>query len=94
MKKINIKEKFTKFSDQWSPKVIEEMNDYQLKLVKIENEFTWHVHEDTDETFFVIEGTIGIEFEDKTIELDAMGEILVTKFDFNKKEYEFAKGGY
>jgi len=57
MKKINIKEKFTKFSDQWSPKVIEEMNDYQFKLVKIENEFTWHVHEDTDETFFVIEGT-------------------------------------
>jgi mannose-6-phosphate isomerase-like protein (cupin superfamily) len=76
MKKINIKEKFTKFSDQWSPKVIEEMNDYQFKLVKIENEFTWHVHEDTDETFFVIEGTIGIEFEDKTIELDA-GEMIV-----------------
>lgn len=76
MKKINIKEKFTKFSDQWSPKVIEEMNDYQFKLVKIENEFAWHVHEDTDETFFVIEGTIGIEFEDKIIELDA-GEMIV-----------------
>ena len=56
MKKINLKEKFHKISEQWSPKVIEEMNDYQFKLVKIQNEFTWHMHEDTDETFFVLEG--------------------------------------
>ena len=56
MKKINLKSKFQKFTDQWSPKVIEEMNDYQFKLVKIENDFTWHKHDDTDETFLVIEG--------------------------------------
>tara|TARA_Y100001935_G_C17292704_1_gene504367 strand:- start:1511 stop:1870 length:360 start_codon:yes stop_codon:yes gene_type:complete len=76
MKKINLKSKFQKFSDQWSPKVIEEMNDYQFKLVKIENDFTWHKHEDTDETFLVIEGKMSIEFEDETIELKA-GEMLV-----------------
>ena len=76
MKKINLQNKFNKFNDQWSPKVIEEMNDYQFKLVKIKNDFTWHKHEDTDETFFVIEGKIGIEFEDETIELSA-GEMII-----------------
>ena len=76
MKKINLQNKFNKFNDQWSPKVIEEMNDYQFKLVKIESDFTWHKHDDTDETFFVIEGKIGIEFEDETIELSA-GEMIV-----------------
>ena len=88
MKKINLKEKFTKFSDQWSPKIIEEMNDYQFKLVKIKNEFLWHMHEDTDKTFFVIEGTIGIELEDETIELDA-GEMIV--IPRGKKHKPFAK---
>ena len=73
MKKINLKSKFQKFTDQWSPKVIEEMNDYQFKLVKIENDFTWHKHEDTDEAFFVIEGKMGIELEDETIELKKQG---------------------
>ena len=76
MKKINLKSKFKKFSDQWAPKVVEEMNDYQFKLVKIENDFTWHKHEDTDETFLVIEGKMGIEFEDETVELNE-GEMLV-----------------
>ena len=76
MKKINLQNKFNKFKDQWSPKVIEEMNDYQFKLVKIESDFTWHKHDDTDETFFVIEGKIGIEFENETIELSA-GEMIV-----------------
>ena len=76
MKKINLKSKFQKFTDQWSPNVIEEMNDYQFKLVKIENDFTWHKHEDTDEAFFVIEGKMGIELEDETIELNE-GEMIV-----------------
>ena len=76
MKKINLKSKFKKFSDQWAPKVVEEMNDYQFKLVKIENDFTWHKHIDTDETFLVIEGKMGIEFEDETVELNE-GEMLV-----------------
>ena len=56
LKKINLKSKFSKFNDLWSPKVIAEMNDYQFKLVKIKNDFTWHAHEDTDEVFIVIEG--------------------------------------
>ena len=58
MKKINFKSKFKKFEDHWSPKVIAEMNDYQFKLVKIEKDFIWHQHDDTDEVFIVIEGII------------------------------------
>ena len=86
MKKINLKSKFQKFTDQWSPKVIEEMNDYQFKLVKIENDFTWHKHEDTDETFLVIEGKMGIEFEDQTVELSE-GEMIVIPKGKKHKPY-------
>ena len=60
MDKINIREKFSGFSDQWAPKVIAEMNDYQFKLVKIEGEFVWHEHEETDEAFIVIEGSMSM----------------------------------
>ena len=87
MKKINLKSKFQKFTDQWSPKVIEEMNDYQFKLVKIENNFTWHKHDDTDETFLVIEGKMGIEFEDQTVELSEGEMIVIPK---GKKHKPFA----
>ncbi len=76
MIKINLSDKFKKFDDQWSPKVIAEMNNYQFKLVKIEGDFTWHQHDETDETFYVIEGKLGINFENETIELKA-GEMIV-----------------
>tara|TARA_B100001996_G_scaffold360456_1_gene326473 strand:+ start:554 stop:916 length:363 start_codon:yes stop_codon:yes gene_type:complete len=67
--KINIKEKFLKFSEHWSPKVIAELNDYQFKLAKIKGEFIWHKHDETDEVFIVIEGKMIIEFRDKKVEL-------------------------
>ena len=54
MKKINFKDKLQKFSDQWSPKVIAELNNYQFKLVKIQNDFVWHKHDDTDEVLSLI----------------------------------------
>ena len=75
---INFKEKLSKFADHWSPKVIAEMNDYQFKLVKIKGEFITHNHEDTDEVFIVIEGSMKIEFEDRAIELES-GEMVVVK---------------
>ena len=74
MGKVNLRDKFSEFSDQWSPKVIAEMNEYQFKLVKIEGEFVWHEHDDTDEAFIVIEGSMRIEFEKGSVEL-AEGEI-------------------
>lgn len=86
MKKINFKSKFSKFTDQWSPKVIAQMNDYQFKLVKIENDFTWHKHDDTDEVFIVLEGQIFIEFEDETIEINE-GEMLVVPAGIKHKPF-------
>ena len=90
MKKINLEDKLSKFSEHWSPKVIAEMNDYQFKLVKIEGEFVWHDHPDTEEVFIVIEGTMQIEFEDQTIELRE-GEMLVVPKGVRHKPYAEAE---
>ena len=77
MSKVNFGEKLSKFSEQWTPKVIAEMNDYQFKLVKIEGEFVWHEHPDTDEAFIVIEGSMRIDFTDgSSVDLDE-GEMYV-----------------
>ena len=77
MSKVNFREKLSKFSEQWTPKVIAEMNEYQFKLVKIEGEFVWHEHPETDEAFIVIEGSMSIDFEDgSSVELDE-GEMYV-----------------
>ena len=76
MEKINIKQKLELFSEHWSPKIISELNDYQIKLVKIKDSFVWHSHEDTDELFLVIEGSMKIEFKEETIELNE-GEMYV-----------------
>ena len=76
MKKVNFKDKFKKFSDQWPPKVIAELNVSHFKLVKIQNDFIWHKHIDTDEVFIVIEGEMFIEFKNETIKLEA-GEMIV-----------------
>jgi mannose-6-phosphate isomerase-like protein (cupin superfamily) len=84
--KINLKEKLSKFSDHWSPKVIAEMNDYQFKLVKIEGDFVWHNHGDTDEFFLVIEGEMKIEFKDETVILKE-GEIFVVPKGVEHKPY-------
>lgn len=73
---INLNEKYTKFTEHWSPRVIAEMNDYQFKLAKIQNDFTWHSHKETDEVFFVIEGQMRIDFRDGSVELCA-GEMYV-----------------
>ena len=86
LEKINLKEKFSCFSERWSPKVIAEMNDYQFKLVKIEGEFVWHDHPDTDEVFIVIEGKMCIEFEEHTIELNE-GEMYVVPKGVKHKPY-------
>ena len=79
MKSVNLSEKFNKFSDFWAPRVIAEMNDYQFKLVKVEGEFVWHTHDDTDETFIVLDGELIIEFRDKTITLKKDEMIVVPK---------------
>ena len=86
MDTINLKDKLAKFSDHWSPKVIAELNDYQFKLVKIQGEFVWHNHPDTDEVFIVIEGSMNIEFENETAQLNE-GEMLVVPKGIEHKPY-------
>ncbi len=56
---INLQDKLSSFEDQWAPKVIAEMNDYQFKLVKLRGEFVWHNHQDTDETYTICSSIIG-----------------------------------
>ena len=68
-KKINLKDKFSQFSELWSPRVVAELNDYQFKLAKFEGDFTWHDHPDTDEAFIVIKGSMSIEFRDGQVDL-------------------------
>ena len=76
---INPQSKFELFSEHWSPKVIAELNDYQIK-----GQFTWHQHKDTDEVFIVIEGSMGIEFKDRTVELNDGEMIVVNKAEQHK----------
>ncbi|WP_394393361.1 cupin domain-containing protein [Shewanella woodyi] len=75
-KSINFENKLSLFNEQWSPKVIAEMNDYQFKIVKIEGDFDWHAHKDTDETFIVLDGDLRIDFRDGYVSL-ASGEMFV-----------------
>lgn len=73
---INFAEKLTRFSEHWSPRVIAEMNDYQFKLAKLQGDFVWHKHDDTDEVFVIIHGTLRIDFRDGEAVLGP-GEMIV-----------------
>ncbi|WP_407277072.1 cupin domain-containing protein [Tenacibaculum maritimum] len=70
MSVINIKDKFSLFSDHWSPKKIGELNGQQILLAKIKGTFVFHKHDNEDELFMVIKGSLDIEFRDKTITLN------------------------
>ncbi|HBP1939240.1 TPA: cupin domain-containing protein [Pseudomonas aeruginosa] len=73
---INFAAKLALFDDRWQPRVIAQMNDYQFKLVKIEGDFVWHSHADTDETFIVLAGRLRIDFRDGAVHLGP-GEMYV-----------------
>jgi len=85
-KAINLREKFAKFSDQWKPKIIAQLNDYQIKLVRVEGDFTWHDHKDTDEVFVIIEGELRIDFRDGNVILKA-GELFIVPKGIEHKPY-------
>jgi mannose-6-phosphate isomerase-like protein (cupin superfamily) len=72
----NFAQKFELFTEQWQPKVIAEMNEYQFKVVKLKGDFVWHHHHDTDETFIVIDGNLRIDFRDGSVQV-AAGEMYV-----------------
>lgn len=73
---INLRQKFKKFDEHWTPKVIAEMNDYQFKIVKLQGDFVWHDHPETDEAFLVIEGELRIDFRDGQVHLGP-GELFI-----------------
>jgi len=73
---LNFAQKLNLFSEQWTPKVIAEMNDYQFKVVKLQGDFIWHDHADTDETFIVLEGQLRIDFRDGQVSV-SQGEMFV-----------------
>ena len=73
---INFADKLSKFSERWSPRVVARMNDYEFKLAKLEGEFVWHKHDETDEAFLVVEGEMRIELRDGAVALKA-GEMFV-----------------
>lgn len=76
MTKINLAEKFTKFSEHWSPKIVGELNGQMVKLVKFQGPFVWHHHDDEDEMFLVVKGSFRMELRDGNIELKE-GEFLI-----------------
>ena len=73
---MNLQEKLSKFSEHWSPKIVAQMNDYHLKLAKVQGEFVWHDHPETDEVFLVVKGKLDIHFRDGMITLNE-GEMYV-----------------
>lgn len=76
MDKINIAQKFTLFSDYWSPKIVEDLNDSHIKFAKLKGEFVWHHHENEDELFLIVKGNLTIKFKDKDVYLKE-GELIV-----------------
>lgn len=73
---VNLDERFAQFTDQWSPKAIARLNDYEVKLVRVEGEFVWHDHPDTDELFLVLDGELVIQLRDRDVTLHR-GELFV-----------------
>jgi mannose-6-phosphate isomerase-like protein (cupin superfamily) len=76
MERINIAKKFARFSEQWQPKIVVELNGQEVKLVKVQGTFPWHYHNDVDELFLVWQGRFRVEFRDGNVELGP-GEFVV-----------------
>ncbi len=73
---INLKEKFAKFSDHWNPRIIGQLNDQDVKIAKVKGEFVWHNHTNEDELFFIIKGSLKIDFKDGPRTINA-GEMII-----------------
>ena len=83
---ISFTEKFGLFSEHWQPKVIAELNDYQFKIVKLQGDFIWHSHAETDEAFIVIDGDLRIDFRDGAVHIGS-GEMFVVPRGIEHKPY-------
>src|SRR5215210_5075560 len=79
IEKVNLADKFSLFRDYWSPKIVGELNDSHVKLVKVKGEFTWHHHENEDELFLVVKGKLLIRLRDRDIWLDEGEFVIIPK---------------
>ncbi|MBN8812305.1 MULTISPECIES: cupin domain-containing protein [unclassified Sphingomonas] len=73
---VNLAEKFAGFSEHWAPRIVARYNDNDIRIVKVEGEFVWHSHPETDDFFLVLEGVLDIELRDRIVTLRP-GEIFV-----------------
>lgn len=83
---INLIEKLGMIDQQWSPRVVAELNDYQFKVVRIEGDFIWHHHPETDEAFIVLDGELRIDFRDGAVLLGP-GELFVVPKGIEHKPF-------
>ena len=77
--KINLAQKLAAFSDHWSPRTVAQLNDHDVMVVKVQGEFVWHKHDETDDFFLVLKGTLDIELRDRTITLGPGDMYIVPK---------------
>ena len=76
MEAVNLDLMLARFTEHWSPKTIAQVNDYDVRIVKVQGEFTWHRHADTDEFFLVLDGQLTIQMRDRSVVLTP-GELFV-----------------
>ena len=76
---INFRDKLAKFSEHWSPKIVAQMNDYHFKLAKVQGEFIWHDHPETDEVFLILKGRLEIHLRDGVVTLNEGDMYVVPK---------------
>jgi mannose-6-phosphate isomerase-like protein (cupin superfamily) len=84
--RINLAEKLSKFTEQWVPRIIDTVDDYEIKVVKIDGDFVWHQHADADELFIVLKGRLRMDFRDRQVTLGP-GEIIVVPRGVEHKPY-------
>ncbi|MGN6573755.1 MAG: cupin domain-containing protein [Pseudolabrys sp.] len=77
--KIDLAAKLATFSEHWSPRTVAQFNDCDVMVVKVEGEFVWHKHDDTDDFFFVLKGHLDIELRDRTVSLGPGQMFIVPK---------------
>lgn len=79
VEKANLDEKLAMFTEHWSPKTIGRLNDYELKVVRVQGEFVWHQHDDTDEVFLVLDGELAIDLPGSTVVLGPRETVTVPR---------------
>jgi len=79
MEKVNLQQKFSLFSEHWSPKIVGELNGQHVKLAKLKGEFVWHKHDEEDELFFVVKGSFKMEYRDRTVEVNENEFLIVPR---------------